>query len=120
MRALRQVLLDTVSKAIDEGPTLVLTAAQMRELLKLALLAARQARRIAPQEVVTVWDPSAWSKITELLTASERFKGAAQTCKQVVQIASAPQKDGPPKRKAHSVSDGTPSETKKPKRKKVA
>ncbi|KAE9400753.1 hypothetical protein BT96DRAFT_857021 [Gymnopus androsaceus JB14] len=120
LRALRKVLLDAVTKATGETPTLVLTAAQMREVLKLALLAARHGRRIAPQDVVEIWDPSAWSKITDLLTASERFKGTAQICKQVVQIASAPQKDGPPKRKAHSVSEGTSSETKKTKRKKVA
>ncbi|KAJ3735465.1 DNA polymerase phi-domain-containing protein [Lentinula guzmanii] len=123
LQALRQVLLDVISRACSSGQTLILNAVQMREVLKLALLAARQARRIAPQDVATIWDPSAWSKATDLLLASERFKGAAQMCKQVVQIASAPQKNAPSKRKAQAVSEGgetAPSEAKKSKRKKVA
>ncbi|KAJ3738836.1 DNA polymerase phi-domain-containing protein, partial [Lentinula detonsa] len=122
LQALRQVLLDVITRACSSGQTLILNAVQMREVLKLALLAARQARRTAPQDVATIWDPSAWSKATDLLLASERFKGAAQMCKQVVQIASAPQKNAPSKRKAQAVSEGgesAPSEAKKSKRKKV-
>ncbi|KIK59830.1 hypothetical protein GYMLUDRAFT_44297 [Collybiopsis luxurians FD-317 M1] len=120
LRAICEVLLDIIPKACEEAQSLALNAAQMREVLKLALLSARQARRIAPHSVAATCNPSAWSKAAELLAASERFKGAAQMCKQIVQIASAPQKDGSSKRKASSVSEETTPETKKSKRKKVA
>ncbi|KAJ3845276.1 DNA polymerase phi-domain-containing protein [Lentinula raphanica] len=123
LQALRLVLLDLISRACNNDHALVLSAAQMRELLKLALLAARQARHIAPEDVASIWEPSAWSKATGLLLASERFKGTAQMCKQVVQIASAPQKNPSSKRKAQLISEGGENvltEIKKHKRKKVA
>ncbi|KAF9069832.1 DNA polymerase phi-domain-containing protein [Rhodocollybia butyracea] len=120
LAALCQDLLGVISKACDENPSLILTAAQMREVLKLVLLAARQTRRIAPQHVATTWDSSVWSKTAEMLGASERYKATAQMCRQVVQIASVSLKEAPTKRKAHSVLEGAPSETKKSKRKKVA
>ncbi|KAF5391416.1 hypothetical protein D9757_001957 [Collybiopsis confluens] len=119
LRAMHQLLLDVTSKACRKDQALMMSAAQMREVLKLALLGVRQAQRIAPESVAAVWDPSAWSKMEELLTSSERFKGAAQMCRQVVQIASAPQKDGSSKRKALPVAEETLPETKRPKRKKV-
>ena len=103
--------------ACDENQSLVLNIAQLRELLKLALSGARQTRRIAPQGVSKVWDHAKWSQTAEMLIASERFKGAAQMCKRVEQIASVAQNDAPTKRKAHPVSA---PEAKESKRKKVA
>ncbi|KAJ3812332.1 DNA polymerase phi-domain-containing protein [Lentinula aff. lateritia] len=105
LQALCKTLLDVISSACDGSDnSLGLNASQMREVLKLALVGARQARKVValaaedaavqipqPQNVVaTIWDSVAWTRATDLLLASERFKGAAQMCKQVVQIASAP------------------------------
>ncbi|KAJ4480701.1 DNA polymerase phi-domain-containing protein [Lentinula edodes] len=98
LQALCKTLLDVISRACDgSDSSLGLNASQMREVLKLALVGARQARKVAvaaqipqPQNVATIWDSAAWTQATDLLLASERFKGAAQMCKQVVQIASAP------------------------------
>ncbi|KAJ3923602.1 DNA polymerase phi-domain-containing protein [Lentinula edodes] len=105
LQALCKTLLDVISRACDGSDnSLGLNASQMREVLKLALVGARQTRKVVavaaddaavqipqPQNVVaTIWDSTAWTRATDLLLASERFKGAAQMCKQVVQIASAP------------------------------
>ncbi|KAJ3880960.1 DNA polymerase phi-domain-containing protein [Lentinula edodes] len=105
LQTLCKTLLDVISRACDgSDDSLGLNASQMREVLKLALVGARQTRKVVavaadnaavqipqPQNVVaTIWDSAAWTRATDLLLASERFKGAAQMCKQVVQIASAP------------------------------
>ncbi|KAJ4495629.1 DNA polymerase phi-domain-containing protein [Lentinula lateritia] len=104
LQALCKTLLDVIFRTCDgSDDSLGLNASQMREVLRLALVGARQARKVAvaaedaavqipqPQNVVaTIWDSAAWTRATDLLLASERFKGAAQMCKQVVQIASAP------------------------------
>ena len=86
MSTLRQALHDVISEACDGTPALA--PAQIKELLKLALTAARQTRRISPSDLSTIWEPSIWLTLADRLAGSERFKSSTNLksmCKQMAQ-----------------------------------
>ncbi|KAF9264758.1 hypothetical protein L218DRAFT_899775 [Marasmius fiardii PR-910] len=81
MKGLQRTLLDCISNACDGK--LNMTAPQIREILKLALVAHRQTRKLIPEELETIWDITQWSSLSERLAASNRYKGGTQMCKQI-------------------------------------
>ncbi|KAJ7172623.1 DNA polymerase phi-domain-containing protein [Mycena filopes] len=75
MLALRQALVQSVTDACDDKA--ILTAPQVKDLLKLGLFGIRQTQRITSEaETKRVWDPEAWETVGKKLTYSERFKGS--------------------------------------------
>ncbi|CAE6520437.1 unnamed protein product, partial [Rhizoctonia solani] len=103
-------------------------AAQVKELLKIALQAVRLARKIARPDdsVSSAWDVSAFEKVKEQLASSDRFKGspAVQSLsKQMLSLLAPPAEPVPVVKKRKETAgdvtiNGTESEPRK-KRKKV-
>ncbi|CAL1703687.1 unnamed protein product [Somion occarium] len=132
MPSLRDAILAAVSKACTEAS---LTAAHVKEILKLAISAVRQSKRIvsSPEELATLWDPSSWEELSKNLATSDSLKAAAglqNLCKQVIRaVNQSSTKDstssnkpssGATKRKADDGEQGDEEVvTKKAKRKKV-
>lgn len=114
MKALSSALSTTLMKACDEPPTL--TAAQKKELLKLALASVKQTRRSPSMQehVPEIWPSTVWQNFQTKLAVTERFKASKalhSIAKQISQaitganIATKPRKSGaidamPIKRKA--------------------
>ncbi|EGO20980.1 hypothetical protein SERLADRAFT_452123 [Serpula lacrymans var. lacrymans S7.9] len=131
MTALRHALLDLISSACDERAAL--TAAQIKELLKLGLLAIRQTTKALskPSDIETIWDPSSWKNVLERLSSSSRFKSSTALLKMCEQIAKSAKiaspekingtngKEGSSKRKAGDVSEGEGGGSKKAKQKRA-
>ncbi|ESK96903.1 dna-directed dna polymerase [Moniliophthora roreri MCA 2997] len=78
---LRKALIGFISEGGD-GKT-SLTASQMREIFKSAVLAHRQTRRLHAVDAEQIWDPSSWGALSERLAESGRYKGTLQMCKQL-------------------------------------
>ncbi|KAF5386843.1 hypothetical protein D9615_001886 [Tricholomella constricta] len=132
MTLLRKTLLEVATDACDEKNTL--TAAQLKEVFKLALVATRQTQRVDRASASKVWQPDSWHSLAGRLGASNRFKnspGLKKMCEQIVRLLKSadtsklPTKaDASPvatKRKADDIvetEDGA-TVTKKTKRKKV-
>lgn len=130
-------LLDFTIKACQEDSNF--TAAQIKDILKLSLVAVRQTQRVAPGGTTRdIWKPTSWEKMKEGLASSERFKASVslQTmCQQLVNVAQGPtdpkgrkkaevngagEPKAPSKRKAVVASDNIgPAGTRDVKRKKV-
>jgi len=122
MCTLRQAIYTTISDACDEPDSL--SAPQVKELLKLSLLAVRQTKRVTddPADLQAVWDAHSLVALSTKLESS-RFKSAASLqglCKQLhavigggEQAKSGNQK----KRKAEDTRDDT--DVKKARRKKI-
>ncbi|PIL30510.1 hypothetical protein GSI_07210 [Ganoderma sinense ZZ0214-1] len=90
MTALRKAILGAMTKACNDGST-TLQPAHVKDILKLALVAARQTKRIAENanELSTVWQPSNWTELSNALASSDRLKGSVglqAMCKQIVQL----------------------------------
>ncbi|THG98713.1 hypothetical protein EW026_g3515 [Hermanssonia centrifuga] len=87
MPGLRNAVQESIRVACSEES---LTATQVKELLKLALSAIRQTKRVASQEQLrTIWEPSSWETLSSTLASADRFKSstALQTmCKQISQL----------------------------------
>jgi DNA polymerase phi len=88
MLKLRQEMIDIMMSACDEAATL--NTAQMKDLLKLAVLAVRQTRRVVPQSenISMIWEPNAWDKLRTKLRSTERFKSSTALhalCEQTIQ-----------------------------------
>ncbi|KAG6896948.1 hypothetical protein C0992_005154, partial [Termitomyces sp. T32_za158] len=85
---LQKVLLEVATDACtDKNP---LTAAQLKEVLKLALGAARQIQRVDRASHAEVWQPDSWHSLAGRLTSSERFKkstGLPKMCEQIARIS---------------------------------
>jgi len=89
MPSLRERLLELANKACSEEGKL--SAPQLKDLLKIALHAARQTKRHAPESVTDNWKPESWSKLKESLSKSTRFSsstGLHKICDQLVQLVS--------------------------------
>lgn len=132
---LQTVLLDTMSQACEASDA-SLTAAQVKEILKLALLAVRQSRKACGDQGLTaVWNAAPWNNLSTKFAATSRFKsstGLQSSCKEVARLIEqsaksedAPAKDGASedsaaasKRKAGELDEGAP-EPQKAKNKKV-
>lgn len=94
---LQTVLLDTMSHAC-EATDASLTAAQVKEILKLALLAVRHSRRLCGgQELATMWKAANWNRLSVQFASSSRFKsstGLQSSCKEIVRLIEQPSKQG--------------------------
>ena len=89
MPKLRNAILDSLSKACS-GTTQI-QPAQAKDILKLALVAARQTKRVVQNdgELSSAWESSKWSDLSSTLASSDRFKasvGLQAMCKQIVQL----------------------------------
>ena len=89
MPKLRNAILDSLSKACSS--TTQIQPAQAKDILKLALVAARQTKRVIQNdgELTSAWEPSKWSNLSSTLASSGRFKasvGLQAMCKQIVQL----------------------------------
>ena len=87
---LRKVILETISKAC-EGDTATLQPSHVKEILKVALVAIRQTKRVSQnsKDLSSAWQPSKWADLSNTLAASDRFKasvGLQAMCKQIVQL----------------------------------
>lgn len=70
--------------------TSVISAAQMKTMFKLGLLAIRQTAQVAPK-VSKLWKPSDWSGLSVQLAASKRFQASdvlQKMCQQMIEEAS--------------------------------
>jgi DNA polymerase phi len=89
MPSLRQALFDLACAACDG--TASLNAQQMRDLLKLAMMAIHQTKKLAePEKIPLIWQPVIWDELCEKLLASKRFKNASPlktTCKRLAQLS---------------------------------
>lgn len=87
MPILSQLLVKVADKSCtDEG---ALTAPQMKDLLKLTLLAVRQTKRISPTSTRSIWRSQAWLAFSKNLKTS-RFKastGLHKMCEQMIRTA---------------------------------
>ncbi|KAG5647160.1 hypothetical protein DXG03_001115 [Asterophora parasitica] len=132
LTALRKTLLGVASDSCDEKNSL--TAAQLKEVFKLALVGTRQTQRVDRDSAAAVWLPDSWQSLAGRLGVSDRFKsspGLKKMSEQIVRLlkpaAKAPLKADAPaataksKRKADDIvetEDGAAA-TKKAKRKKA-
>ncbi|KII88994.1 hypothetical protein PLICRDRAFT_108863 [Plicaturopsis crispa FD-325 SS-3] len=103
MSALRQALHKFLSGACDSKATL--TAPQVKELLKFALAAVRQTKRLvaSPEELPAIWNPSSWDALRRTLAAHDRFKASTSVqtlCQQIVQALDTSAAAKPKKEKA--------------------
>ncbi|KJA27489.1 hypothetical protein HYPSUDRAFT_35394 [Hypholoma sublateritium FD-334 SS-4] len=87
MPILSHLLIQVADKSCtDEGG---LTAPQMKDLLKLALLAVRQTKRIFPASTQSIWRSQAWLTFSKTLKTS-RFKastGLHKMCEQLIRTS---------------------------------
>ncbi|RDB24111.1 DNA polymerase V [Hypsizygus marmoreus] len=132
MKLLRKALLETTTQACEEK--INFTAAQLKELLKLALVAIRQNQKISQTSVPEIWQPDSWHTLSKTLGSCDRFKkspGLQKMCEQIVRLSKTTDKgEGkgekaatPAKRKASDLADAEETaqstNSKKAKRKKV-
>ncbi|KAI0086629.1 DNA polymerase phi-domain-containing protein [Irpex rosettiformis] len=110
-------LSQSVQKAVQEAcEAETLSAGHVKQVLKLALSAARQSKKFAqpPKELHDAWQPSSWETLGATLAASDRFKsstGLPVLCKQIAHLTgqdgeSSGKAKGAKKRKADAV-EGT-------------
>lgn len=102
MKSLQKALLSVVGEACDE--TIAITAPQLKNLLKVGLLAVRQTQHTPSiQDPTSIWDSASWSSAASKLSASARYKTSPaleRMCKQIADIAAAKdRKKHPPKAK---------------------
>lgn len=90
MSKCKAALIDFVLKACEDN--LGATAAQLKDVFKLSLVAVRQTQKVTPSPEILqrIWPPIEWETLHKKLASSERFKSsiALQTmCQQVVNIS---------------------------------
>jgi DNA polymerase phi len=103
MLSFRRALIQSVTDAC-EGKIL-LTAPQVKDLLKLASFGMRHTHRITSEaETRRLWDPEAWEIAGQKLTNSERFKGSIGLQKMCQKISTS-QTPSTTKRKAYASGD---------------
>jgi DNA polymerase phi len=97
MAALKQSIQHAVRDACLDEETL--SAAHVKQVLKLALSAARQTRRLlassqpspSQTELRAIWEPDSWDALGTVLEGSDRFKastGLRALCKQIARVCS--------------------------------
>jgi len=89
MASLQKSLLMVTSGACEEGSSL--TSSQMKDLLKLGIIAIRHTQRINSSSCQQIWQPDPWRILCERLEAS-RFKSSPalrKMCEQLVGLAHA-------------------------------
>ncbi|GLB35405.1 putative DNA polymerase phi [Lyophyllum shimeji] len=127
MALLRKSLLEAAAGACDEKVTL--SASQLKELLKLGLVAARQTQRVDPASLAASWQPDSWHTLAGRLGASNRYRGSPglqQMCEQIARLTRGAETTktsakSVTKRKVDDLAEGAEAvaATKKAKRKKV-
>jgi DNA polymerase phi len=75
--------------------TISLNAHQMKDLLKVGMLAIRQTKRAitSPEKLSLIWKPAVWEELSLKLAASKRFKTSPSLhamCKQMARISQSP------------------------------
>jgi DNA polymerase phi len=121
MPALRESLVDLATKACTDDKA-KLTAPQMKEVLKLALVAARQTKRFAEASLTEIWQPDLWSTLKQSLAQSSRFSsstGLHKICDQMVQSTGGQSKAKTKERSKEKKAEGT-GEKSPVKRKRIA
>lgn len=131
MPKLRQTLHDVISSACDDDSA-SLTHAQVKDLLKLGLMAVRQTKKVTPtpEELSSIWEPSLWEALASKLATSTRLKsstGLQTMSKQIAHIISqastngnkTPKTPAPLKRKLDATDEDAADSSTKIKRKKV-
>lgn len=86
---LQKVSLEVVIDACTDKNSL--SAAQLKEVLKLALVAARHSQRLNRASHAEIWKPDPWHSLAGRLTSSERLKkstGLRKMCEQIARISS--------------------------------
>ena len=126
MPLLRQLLLDMAKDSCSQK--INFTASQMKELLKLGIMAIRQTNQISPKTVESIWQPQSWTTLQEDLISS-RFKNSLalhKMCEQIVRTLQKPDAamkgpvNGKQKRGIEEISgEALTEEPKKNKRKKM-
>jgi DNA polymerase phi len=84
MTSLRKSLLDVATNACDEKVTL--SAPQLKEVLKLGLVAVRQTQRISPKSIGEIWQTDSWIVLSKRLRSCH-FKASPQLITMCEQIA---------------------------------
>ncbi|KAJ7582854.1 DNA polymerase phi-domain-containing protein [Mycena floridula] len=87
VKSLQTALLDVGRKACDDSVSM--TAAQLKTVLKLAMVTARQRQR-DPTIAQGLWDSQSWNALGDSLGLSARFKaspGLQTLCKQIAMTA---------------------------------
>ncbi|KAI0288393.1 DNA polymerase phi-domain-containing protein [Multifurca ochricompacta] len=87
LRQLQCKLYSVISSACNTNATF---SSNLKEVLKLALVGARTARRLAAgcKSFATIWEPTSWTELSNRLVAHDRFKASAMLvgiCKQIIQ-----------------------------------
>jgi DNA polymerase phi len=85
MSSLRQILLGIGTQSCSEKPKL--SAAQLKDAFKLALVAVRQTKRVAPEALQETWKPTSWVSLKASLQSSPRFASSTAIHKQCDQVA---------------------------------
>jgi len=88
MTLLRKTLLEVAAGACEEKVNL--TAAQLKEVFKLGLVATRQTLRVDRASAAEVWKPDSWHALAGHLGASGRFKdspGLQKMCEQIARFS---------------------------------
>lgn len=120
MKALRHAIQKSVHGACENG---TLTAAQVKEVLKLAQVAVRQSKRVlSPEELQEAWDPSSWESLSQMLASSDKMKsssGLQSMCSQVAKLSGQQTESAKPsKRKAASIAADAQEDTESPPKRK--
>lgn len=90
MPLLRQFLLDLAKDSCSKK--INTTAAQMKELFKLGIMAVQQTNHISPEIVESIWQPQSWKSLHEDLVSS-RFKNSPalhKMCQQIIRMSQKP------------------------------
>jgi DNA polymerase phi len=130
MPSLRELLLDIAQESCSEKGNL--TAAQMKEIFKLALLGVRHTKRLSPAATQQIWEPKSWKSLHQNLKTSRLKASPAlqKMCEQVVRMSEDVPSGKPSTKSANTVAskrkveevngdDVTATPPKKSKRKKV-
>lgn len=107
-KALQKTILELITLSVDDDHGL--SAAQVKDILKLVLSCIRQTRKTAESSTVQIWDPAAWKALHDQLASSNRFQSSSSVlnmCRQVESIATQSKQEGGRKRKAESESETT-------------
>jgi DNA polymerase phi len=126
---LRNALLDTLTAASNEA--IVMSTAQMKDVLKLGLFATRQTNRVCtPEEMSNIWQSKRWEELETTFLKSKRYnasKALHTICQEIERASRMPgvetaskgsSVDNVAKRKADGGGESAREKSKKVKRRK--
>lgn len=114
----RQALQDFATQACSDE-RVVATAAQIKDVLKLGLLAIRQTQRVtsSSDSLEEIWKPSVWETLHRKFASTERFKASTALQTLCQQLAKASRGAPSAKSKGSKKENGTETEVRQVKRK---